>query len=640
MRAVVMAGGQGSRLRPLTSNQPKPMLPIVGRPMLEHILRLVRRHGMVDVVATVQFLGSIIRRAFGDGSDLGLSIRYAIEEEPLGTAGSVKNAEELLDETFLVISGDALTDIDLTDAVSFHRRRGAAATVVLRRVEDPLEFGIVIVGDDGRVERFLEKPGWGEVFSDTINTGIYVLEPEVLRFVPDGEEFDFAQDLFPVLLDKGLPMYGYAAEGYWTDVGNLEAYQAAHRDVLDGRVDLELEGFSLGEGVWLGDGAEIDPEANVSGPAFIGEGSRVEAGATILEYSVVGRNVVVKPGAFLHRAIVHDNAYIGPSVSLRGCVVGRNADVKHGARLEEGVVVSDDCMVGEGAVLNPQVKVYPFKRVDPGALVSQSIIWESRGARSLFGERGVAGLVNVDVTPEMAVRLGLAFGSILPRRSVVTACRDTSRAARIVKRAMVAGLNAAGVNVHDLELIPSAVARFYARSARAVGGIAVRTSPYDPAGVEVQFFDGNGVDVDQVTARKLERTFARDDFRRAYHHEIGELTFPARGREYYARGLVDAVDADVVRESGPKLVVDYLFGSAALTAPGILGRVGADVLAVNAVLDEERLPTSEGDLGAHLETVARLVTASRADLGAVIDPPGERLHLVDDRGRIADPAVA
>src|SRR5205823_6274977 len=226
-------GGQGSRLRPLTSNQPKPMLPILGRPMMEHVLALARGHGIEDAVATVHFLASIVRTYFGDGADLGMDLAYSMEDEPRGTAGSVKNAEPLLDDSFLVLSGDSLTDIDLTDLGRFHEANGAAVTVALKHVEDPLEFGIVITDEDGRVDRFLEKPGWGDVFSDTINTGIYVVEREVLDFVPVDEEFDFARDLFPLLLEKGLPIYGYVTDRFWTDVGTVESYMAAHRAALD-----------------------------------------------------------------------------------------------------------------------------------------------------------------------------------------------------------------------------------------------------------------------------------------------------------------------------------------------------------------------------------------------------------------------
>src|SRR5918992_5127969 len=629
-----MAGGQGTRLRPLTSNQPKPMLPIVGRPMMEHVLRLLRGHGTTDVVATVQFLGSVIRTYFGDGSDLGISLAYATEQEPLGTAGSVKNAEPFLDDTFLVMSGDHVTDLDLSAAAEFHRQREAAATVILRHVDDPLEFGIVITDDDGRIDRFLEKPGWGEVFSDTINTGIYILQPEVLQFIPQGEEFDFAKDLFPLLLDKGLPLYGFVADGYWADVGHLDAYLEVHRDILDRKVRITPSGFELERGVWVGEGAEIDREATIEGPVYIGVNSRVEAGATLRDHTVLGKGVVVKTGAFLQRAVVHDNAYVGTTASLRGCVLGKNADVKHGARLEEGVVVSDESYVGEGAVLSPRVKVYPFKTVEPGALVTQSIVWETRGARGLFGERGVAGLVNIDVTPEMALRVALAYGGTLPKKTAVVAARDPTKTARVIKRTMVAGFNAAGVDCHDLELAPVPLARFYARAQRAVGGIAVRTAPDDPQSVEISFFDERGIDVDAGTQRKIERAYYRDDLRRAFHHEFGELTFPARGREYYLQGLLDGVDVEAVRERAPKIAIDYAWGAAVLTGPVVFGRIGADILASNAVLDEERAILTRKEADEQVEDLAGLVRASGVALGAMIDSTGELLRLVDGRGRV------
>ncbi|MGH3504571.1 MAG: nucleotidyltransferase family protein, partial [Nocardioidaceae bacterium] len=226
MRAVVMAGGEGSRLRPLTANTPKPLLPVVNRPIMQHVLRLLKRHGFTETVVTVQFLASLIRNYFGDGEDFGMSLQYATEESPLGTAGSVKNAAEALsDDTFLVVSGDALTDIDLGKLLAYHAEHGALATVCLARVPNPLEFGITIVGEDGRIQRFLEKPSWGQVFSDTVNTGIYVLEPEILDHVADGEVVDWSGDVFPKLLESGAPLYGYVADGYWEDVGTQDSYR-------------------------------------------------------------------------------------------------------------------------------------------------------------------------------------------------------------------------------------------------------------------------------------------------------------------------------------------------------------------------------------------------------------------------------
>ena len=213
MKAVIMAGGEGTRLRPLTSNAPKPMMPIANAPMMEHIVQLLRRHGFEEIVVTVAFMGNQIRNYFGDGSEFGVRMVYATEETPLGTAGSVRNARDELDDRFLVISGDVLTDIDLGAIVRFHEERNALATIGLSPVDDPLEFGIVITRDDGSVERFLEKPTWGQVFSDTINTGIFVLEPEVFDWIADGRQVDFSAEVFPALLEAEKPLYGAVLEG-------------------------------------------------------------------------------------------------------------------------------------------------------------------------------------------------------------------------------------------------------------------------------------------------------------------------------------------------------------------------------------------------------------------------------------------
>ena len=394
-----MAGGEGTRLRPLTSNAPKPMMPIANTPMMEHIVRLLRQHGFDDIVVTIAFLGNHIRDYFGDGSELGVRMVYATEETPLGTAGSVLNARDGLRERFLVISGDVVTDFDLGAIVRFHEERGAVATIGLTPVEDPLEFGIVITRDDGSVERFLEKPTWGQVFSDTINTGIFVLEPEIFDWIDEGRSVDFSSEVFPALLEAGRPLYGAVVEGYWEDVGTLDAYVRVHKDVLDRKVDLEIAGFEVSDGVYLGEGADIHPDARVDGPAIIGDYCRVEGNARLGEYTVLGTNVRVRAGADLQRAVIHDNTYIGEGVRLRGTTVGRSCDLRNGVRGEEGVVLGDECFVGEHSVLGSGVKVYPFKTVEAGAVINSSIVWESRGSRSLFGHLGVAGLSNVDITP-------------------------------------------------------------------------------------------------------------------------------------------------------------------------------------------------------------------------------------------------
>lgn len=421
MKAVVMAGGEGTRLRPMTSSMPKPLLPVANRPIMEHVLRLLKRHGLSETVVTVQFLASLVKNYFGgDGEELGMELSYANEEKPLGTAGSVKNAEEALkDDTFLVISGDALTDFDLTDLIAFHKEKGGLVTVCLTRVPNPLEFGITIVDEQGQVERFLEKPTWGgQVFSDTVNTGIYVMEPEVFNYVEADASVDWSGDVFPQLMKEGKPIYGYVAEGYWEDVGTHESYVKAQADVLERKVDVEIDGFEISPGVWVAEGADVHPpDAVLRGPLYIGDYAKVEAGVEIREHTVIGSNVVVKSGAFLHKAVVHDNVYIGDHSNLRGCVVGKNTDIMRASRIEDGAVIGgDECLVGEESIIQGgNVRVYPFKTIEAGAFVNTSVIWESRGQAHLFGARGVSGILNVEITPELAVRLAGAYATTLKK---------------------------------------------------------------------------------------------------------------------------------------------------------------------------------------------------------------------------------
>lgn len=632
MKAVIMAGGEGTRLRPLTSNAPKPLLPIANRPMMEHVIGLLARHGITDIVVTVAFMANAIKTYFGDGSDFGVSIRYADEPVPLGTAGSVANARHLLDERFLVISGDVITDIDLTEVIRLHEERSAMATIALTSVENPLEFGIVITRPDGAIERFLEKPTWGQVFSDTINTGIYVLEPSIFDVIATDRPVDFSGEVFPRLLADGKPIFGAVCSGYWEDVGTLDAYLRAHKDVLDQRVQLDIPGFRASAGLWLGEGVEVAPDAEIAGPAVIGPGSIVGPGCRLGEYVVLGSNVRLLQDVGLERTVLHDSVFVGTGSRLRGAVIGRSCSIRSQARIGEGVVLGDEVFVGAEAVLSDGVKVFPFKTVEEGAVVNDSIVWESRGARTLFGRDGVSGLANVDVTPELAVKLALAYGTSLAKGSRIVTSRDSSRSARMLKRAMMAGLNAAGIDVLDLETASVPVTRFLARSARARGGLTVRLHPEDPDRVAVRFFDAEGVDLSEDGQRKIERLFQREDHRRALPGEVGDIQFPARALEEYAVALEATVDPAAIAQAHFKLVIDYSFGAVASVMPNALAKLGADVLAVNPYA------STSGRLGfdavAAAERVAGLVRASGAHLGAVIDPDGDRLTVIDDAGRV------
>lgn len=632
MKAVIMAGGEGTRLRPLTSNAPKPMLPLANKPMMEHIVALLARHGIDEIVVTVAYLANTIRNYFGDGSEFGVRMVYATEEHPLGTAGSVRNAMEQLDDRFLVISGDVLTDIDLGQIIAFHEERKAAATIGLVAVENPLEFGIVITRSDGSIERFLEKPNWGQVFSDTINTGIFVLEPEIFDFIPADRPSDFSAEVFPRLLDEGVPLFGAVAGGYWEDVGTLEAYVKAHQDVLDGAVEVDVGGFEVSQGVWMGEGAEVHPDAVIEGPAILGDDCRVEAAARIGPYTVLGANVRVRRDVDLERTVVLDNAYLGESARLRGTVVGRGCDLRRWSRCDEGVVLGDECFIGDNAHLASGVKVYPFKTVEANAEINSSIVWESRGARSLFGRDGINGLANVDVTPELAARVAMAWATTLKRDATVVTSRDSSRAGRMLKRAMMAGFNAAGANVLDLEVASVPVTRFVVRRPSVSGGVSIRLVQGDNQAVIMRFFDEHGQDLAETVERKIERLFNREDFRRVLPAEIGDIAFPPRALEHYTDVLTETVDVATIRSSAPKLVVDYGYGSTSFVMPNVLAKLGADVLGVNPY--GATVGVIDFDREEHAQRVASVVRASGASVGAVLDPDGEHLTLIDDQGHL------
>ncbi|GAX88927.1 sugar phosphate nucleotidyltransferase [Effusibacillus lacus] len=352
MKAVIMAGGKGTRLRPLTCHLPKPMVPLLDRPCMEYIIDLLKRHGTTEIAVTVQYLPQMIKNHFGDGTEFGVKLRYFEETSPLGTAGSVKNAAEFLDGTFLVISGDALTDFNLSKAVAFHEEKKALGTLVLTQVDIPLEYGIVMTEPDGRIVRFLEKPSWSEVFSDTVNTGIYVLEPEILNLFEPGRAYDFSKDLFPLMLRLGLPLYGYVAEGYWSDVGNLTQYRQAQFDILDGLVGVKIPGIEAFPGVWLGENVTIHDLVRLEGPVFIGKGTVVESDVRIGPYTIIGRHNWLGRKAEVERSVIWVRNYIGTSACLSGATLCNHVRIGDGAVVNEDAVIGDKSWIGDLSVLH------------------------------------------------------------------------------------------------------------------------------------------------------------------------------------------------------------------------------------------------------------------------------------------------
>ena len=636
MKAVVMAGGEGSRLRPLTVTRPKPMVPIVGRPVMEHILNLLKSHGITDVVVTVQYMASAIEDYFGDGSQFGMRISYSREEVPLGTAGSVKNAEAMLDEPFLVISGDALTDFNLSEITRYHQDHKALATLTLAHVANPLEYGVIITNDEGHITQFLEKPSWGEVFSDTINTGIYVLDPVIFSYFERDKPFDFSQELFPMMLEKGDPLYGYVADGYWCDVGNLAEYMRAGADVLQGKVRVELTGSDQGGGIWMEEGVEIAPDAQVYGPVWLGHDCQIKSGVVIHGPSTIGHYTIVDDRAQIDRSVVWNNSYIGERAELRGALVGTSTSIKSKAVMFEGSVIGDHSMVDENAIIQPGVKIWPNKEIETGAVVTSSIIWGSQGRRALFGRYGVTGLVNVDITPDFAAKLGAAYGAVLAKGAVVCVNRDDHRTPRMVKRAIISGLPSAGVNVSDLETVPLPVARYYVRTTDAAGGVHIRLSPFDPRIIDIKFFDPSGLDISKNFERKIENLYFREDFRRVYLDEIGTISYAPSVNQRYIDAFLKVLDQDIMRKRRYKIVVDYGQGASVDVLSPVFNVLNADVIALNATRDPARYSRTAEEFDRDMQVLASITATLKADLGVRIDTGGERIYVVDDRGQLLD----
>jgi len=630
-----MAGGEGSRLRPLTSRRPKPLVPVVGLPVMEHILELLRAHGITEVVVTLAYLGADIRNHFGDGGDFGMSIEYVVEDSPLGTAGSVKNAAHLLDDTFLVISGDALTDFDLTWAVQEHRRRGSHATIVLYSVPNPLEYGVVVTDGDGAVRRFLEKPSWGEVFSDQANTGIYVIEPQVLDYVKPGMAYDWSQDVFPQMLRRHDPLYGIVASGYWCDIGNIQSYLQANWDALEGRVRCRIPGTRREGGVWVGEGVEFGLHVKVDGPAFIGDEAKIKAGAHLNGPVVVDKFCIVDDNAKVSNSVIWPHSYIGENTRLRQSLLCRSVTVKNNVLLEENTVVGDECVIGAGSRVAADVKIWPHKEVQAGSTVHESIIWAGEWKRGLFASHGLSGLINVELTPEFCSRLGAAFAATLPKGATIAVTRDRSRSSRMIKRALIAGIVSAGGNVRDLSELPVPVTQFAVASQGCAAGIHVLTSPLDQRSADIRFYDAAGVQIDKRAERKLENLFFREDIRRAAFYEMGEIDYADPMADYVKR-VLDTIDVETVRKAQLRLLLEYDYSAASMALPEILNALDVTGVPLHSGFGEQYRPKPPDQFRAALEEAALIARTIKANVGMHLNPSGERVRIIDDTGHILD----
>ncbi len=631
-----MAGGKGTRLRPLTYNLPKPMVPIANKPILIHIIELLKQHGFDEIIITLGYLGKKISEMVGNGENLGVTISYAWEERPLGTAGGVKNVEAMLDDTFLVISSDILTDINLSKMLKFHKKSKSVATLALTTADIPVSYGIVVTDENGRIVRFLEKPGWGEVFSDKINAGIYILEPEILRSIEENQEFDFSKQLFPLLLEKNHPMFGYIGDYYWLDVGDPKKYIQANRDVLTKKVRVNIAGEEIKDDIWVGEGSVIDLEANLWSPAIIGQNCKVEREVNVDRSSIIGDGVYIGKGAHIKRSIIWNNSTIRENARLENCVISSRVELGAESIVLSEAVIGDDCDIGRESVIKPAISIWPNKIIEAGSIVSMPVKWGTFVRRSLFGRYGITGLINLEITPEFASKLGAAFGTLLGSGAKVAIGRDNKNISRMIKRALIAGLMSAGVEIYNMEIMPVPLIKYAIRVFNANAGLEVKNPYADVNSINIRFFDQDGVDVDRQTETEIEDIFFKEKMIRVEPLKVGQVLSPVRTSEFYYESVMKYINHKIIKQQHPKIILDCANGSSSLIAPSLFQKLGCEVISLNAQLTPGAERNGRSLSKDSLADLSKTVRALDAEIGIALDEDGGRSLFVDNRGDILE----
>jgi mannose-1-phosphate guanylyltransferase/phosphomannomutase len=640
MKAVVMAGGFGTRIQPLTNSRPKPMLPVVNKPMMEHTMMTLKDLGITEFIVLLYFKPEIIKDYFGDGSDFGIKITYVVPDDDYGTAGAVKLAQEYIgDENFIIISGDLVTDFDFQKIFDYHAEKKSKLTITLTSVENPLEFGVVIANEEGKIEKFLEKPSWGEVFSDTINTGIYIIEPEILDYIPKNENYDFGKDLFPSLMRKGIDLMAGYAQGYWRDVGNPESYRDVYNDILTGKIDLKIAGqkSTFPDGVLYSEETyTFDKSIEFIGTVVLGK--NVTLGNNVkLNNVVIGDNVTIGKDCKIRNTVIWNDVNIGHNTILNDSVICNNNLICKNVTANAGMILAEGCEVGQLVKIEQDVTIWPDKMIEEAAIVSHSLILGSKYKNSIFERGMVIGQSNVELSCEMATKLAEAFGAQFAVGSTIVVSRDYHKNSRMLKRAFLGGLLSAGVNVVDYSDIPSSVLRSdLASRDEYSAGVHFRQALYDPTSTVFTFYNHEGLRINSDVSKKIEKAFFKETFRRVDYSDIGEIQELSHAVEYqmYKNSMKKLLQAHTFKCLDCRVAVDMMHGMAADVFPDILNDLGVEHIMFNSHRDVHRLANIKALVKQSAEDMKAVITAMKLDAGFMLYPYGQRLDIVCDKGTV------
>jgi len=502
-----MAGGSGTRLRPLTASIPKPMIPFFNKPVMEYAVKLCKLHGILNIASTLQYFPDKIINYFEDGNRWGVNLSHYIEKKPLGTAGSVKNAKDFLDETFVVLSGDGITDVNLTKAIEYHKSKNSKVTIVLKEVEIPIEYGIVLIDQDGRVIKFFEKPSWSEVFSNLANTGIYIIEPEILDFIDDDKPFDFSKDLFPKLLKQNTPMYGYVTDAYWCDIGDISSYLKSHQDIFkrDGILDLDLS-----KGPIIGQNSKIGNDAIIDKKVFIGDECVID-GVEIGEFTVIGNGVTINKGTKISHAILWNYSHTGEFCEVKGSILCNKAILKDFVRVYEKAVIGDGNMLKDYVEVKPEAKIWPNKVVEANTVIDQNVFWGTEVIRNVFWIRGISGEFNLEITPQFEIKLGNSIGSVFDKNAKILIADDKTAKSSIIRKAIEVGAQVTGARIYRARSIILPIFRYVVQDYYDAG-VYVRTRGNN---IKIEILDKMGTNIPKDVERKIENLVITCDYRMA-----------------------------------------------------------------------------------------------------------------------------
>ncbi|MGH2574841.1 MAG: sugar phosphate nucleotidyltransferase [Ignavibacteria bacterium] len=615
-----MAGGFGTRLRPLTNSIPKPMAPLLNKPIIEHNINLLKSYKITDLIIILYYQSEVIRDYLKDGANFGVKIKYVKPDADYGTAGAVFLADEFIKDKFIVISGDVVTDFDLTKAISFHDKKKSIATLVLTHSKTPLQFGIVLTDKEGRITKFYEKPTWSEVFSDTINTGIYVLEKETMSLIPKAKvtskiDADFSKDLFPYILRNNLPLYGYIGNGYWRDVGSLEDYISTNLDSLKSKVKLNSKKLITEEGNYISRTAKISKNAEI-------------ISSVIGDECYIGSNVRIK------NSVLWNNVSIEENCKLTTDVICNNVIIKANTNIQENVFIGAYVTVGNNAELKSDVKIWPNKIIDSNSVVTRNLVWEERWKDTIFTDSRITGLSNIEITPEFSAKLGKLFGIFAGEKSRIEVSRDTDNVSRMIKGAIMSGLMSSGAEVIDLQTTPIPILRQELKGGKGTGGIFVRKSPFDATKCDIIFFDSSGKDLSTAKTKSMERLFFSEDFNPVPYHSIGSITFPERTYESYKAHFLANLNKEIINERRFKIAVNYSHGITSSIFPIILSEFNLELVSMDTHLDSAKQTRSPEEFKNALENLSYIVTSLKYDAGFLLDAGGEKIFMVNNTGKI------